>query len=47
MIPINELRGGNYVSIQESIKRISQISNDTFFSTTPAIRFNGEEPEAI
>jgi hypothetical protein len=47
MIPINELRIGNYVLIQGNIRRISLVSDDTFISTMPAIRFKGEQRGAI
>lgn len=43
MIPINELRIGNYISIQGNIKRITLISNDAVFSETSVIWFDGEQ----
>jgi hypothetical protein len=47
MIPINELRIGNYIFIHGNIKRISLISNDVVFSETPVLWANGEQHEDV
>lgn len=47
MVLINELRIGNYISIQGKVKRISLVSNDAAFSKSPVIRFEGEQQEEL
>ena len=43
MIPINELRIGNYIRFEGNIKKISFISNGSFFSAQPVVGFSGDQ----